>query len=592
MKTNHFQSLILACLAVLITAAFSSCNNDRKQLLETVPFDSDAVAAVDLLRLASDCQVKIEDGRLVLPPELSDFKKEISPEVSKTIARVAGAIDLKNVVIFGSASTSPIATAKVTDIEELRSLIKKYDGDKVTDASLEAYKVNGSYIVISNDEKQFWLADREKQIAQIEDYEALDAKKSICRYSGVESALMADGIAAYAVNLAAVQTMNHNYWLTGGIKVADNAIVAETSMIEADGSAVETDLLQEINTDFLRYMPSNFIGAFAFGINPESKDYAKILGEAQKLGGVPDNDVLNFVKALDGTIAFGFGPKNKQAFTSGSPADWQFLAMAHMSREKVNALTKYVASQLPGSKEGNKGLYTFNSRDVNVTYGNVDGNFAVAFGMPLDSKEENSFASVFTGKRLAGVVQTPLLNTIVNNPRLNYSVKATFELNGDTYVLTLKLVGNENPIIPTLVKDVPAFFEAFFSAVSSQSLSSLSFPAETETEEVIEVVSDNDSFNAVMSGTAGPAKIKSFNFYCDANGYISGTDMYFDTPLPIEGSYNSSTGEVSITESNGDMVTGSITGRLVRSGNNITITGTFVNYKGKTYSLNLSGSAY
>lgn len=591
MKTNHFKSLFLICLAVMLTAAFSSCNNDRKQLLETVPFDSDAVAAIDLLRLASDCQVKIEDGRLVLPPEMSDLKKEISPDVSKTIARIAGAIDLKNVVIFGSASTSPVATAKVTDIEELRSLIKKYDGDKITDASLEAYKVSGSYIVISNDEKQCWLADREKQIAQIEDYEALDAKKSICRYRGVESALMADGIAVYAVNLAALQTLNGNYWATGKFTIDDNAIVAEARVIEPDGSAVETDMLQEIDTDFLRYMPSNFIGAFAFAINPESKDYARLLGEAQKLGGMPDNEVLSYIKALDGTVAFGFGPKNKQAFTTGSPADWQFLAMGHMRQEKVNALTKYVASQLPGSKEGKKGLYTFRSGQVEMTYGNVDGNFAFAFGMPLDSKEENSFAPVFTGKRLASVIQTPLLNTIVNNPKLNYSVKATFELNNNTYVLTVKLVGNDNPIIPTLIKDVPVFFEAFSNAMSAPNLSSLNAAAEPDLEETI-AVETGDSFSAHMSGTAGTAKIKSFDFFCTDDGIITGTDMYFDTPLPIEGYYNSSTGEVSITESNGDMVTGSITGRLVRNGNNISITGTFVNYKGKSYSLNLSGNAF
>lgn len=590
MKANHFQPFLLACLTILITAAFSSCNNDRKKLLETVPFDSDAVAAVDLLRLASECQVKIEDGRLVLPPEMSEFKEEISPEISKTIARIAGAIDLKNVIIFGSVSASPVGTARVTDIEELRSLIKKYDGDKVTDASLEAYKVNGSYIVISNDEKQCWLADREKQIAQIEDFEALDAKKSICRYSGVESALMADGIAVYAVNLAAVQTMNENYWVTGKFSVDNNAIVAEAGVIEPDGGAVETDMLQEIDTDFLRYMPSNFIGAFALGINPQSKDYAKMLGEVKKLG-VGNDDIFNYVKALDGTVAFGFGPKNKEAFKSASPADWQFLAMAHMNRDKVDALTNLVATQLPGSKEGAKGLYSFKSGQVDVTYGNVDGNFALAFGMPLDSKEENSFATVFEGKRLAGVLQTPLLNTIVNNPRLNYSVKATFELNGSTYVVTLKLVGNDNPIIPTLVKDIPAFFEAFSAAVSAPGFSSLSEPAEPDLEEIIEVETD-ESFNAHMSGTAGPAKIKSFDFFCSDDGSISGTDMYFDTPLPIEGYYNSSTGEVSITESNGDMVTGSITGRLIRSGNNITITGTFVNYKGKSYSLNLSGSAF
>lgn len=590
MKTKLFHSLLLACLAIMLTAAFSSCNNDRKQLLETVPFDSDGVAAVDLLRLASDCQVKIEDGRLVLPPELSQIKESLTPEVSKTIARVAETVNLKNVVIFGSASGSPIATAKITDAEGLRSLIKKFDGEKVSGNSLEAYEVGGSYIVISGDEKQCWLADREKQIAQIEDYEAMDAKKSICRYSGVESALMADGIATYAVNLAAVQTMNQNYWVAGKVTVDNNAIVAEAKIMEPDGEGVETDMLQEIDTDFLRYMPSNFIGAFAFGINPDSKDYAKILGEVKPLAS-GNEEVFDYVKALNGTVAFGFGPKNKEAFTSASPANWQFLAMARMNRDKIESLTKLAASQLPGSKETSKGLYSFRSGEVDVTYGEVDGNFAVAFGMPLDSKEENSFTTVFEGKRLASVFQTPLLNTIVNNPKLNYSIKATFELNDDTYVLTIKLIENDNPIIPTLFNDIPEFFELFTAAPKKPDLN-VADDVVVEEIEVVEPEYPAAGFSASMRGTAGPAKIKSFDFYCAPDGSISGTDRYFDTPLPLNGYYDSSTGAVSITESNGDMITSEMNGRLVRNGNSITITGTFLNYKGKTYKLHLSGTAF
>ena len=174
------------------------------------------------------------------------------------------------------------------------------------------------------------------------------------------------------------------------------------------------------------------------------------------------DQIAPYLKALDGTIAIGIGPKDKGAFfESPNPASWQALLMAHMTQDKVNELTQMVNSLFPRSTKAANGLYKVNDGGFDMTYGNVDGYFTVTLGMEPKPDKSNSFANDFNGKPLAIVVQTPLLSSLVDDKSLDYSIKGTFELNGTATRLQINLVGTDKPILPTLVAGMPRFAEAF-----------------------------------------------------------------------------------------------------------------------------------
>ena len=102
---KHFLnpfSLTYGLLAAFIAGFFCSCSSDKDKLLETVPSDTEFVATVDMIKLAKDAGVTVEDGRLVLPDEYSFIKDQMPSDAMKEIGRVAQAVDLENIVIFGS----------------------------------------------------------------------------------------------------------------------------------------------------------------------------------------------------------------------------------------------------------------------------------------------------------------------------------------------------------------------------------------------------------------------------------------------------------------------------------------------------------
>ena len=135
--------------------------------------------------------------------------------------------------------------------------------------------------------------------------------------------------------------------------------------------------------------------------------------------------------------------------------------MARMNQSKVNELTELLRSNLPGSTEVSNGVYSFNSREFNVTYGSVDGNFAIGMGLDLKPDKQNSFTSDFTGKPMGFVFQTPMLNTIVDDPKYAFSIKLNMDYNDGVTRLQLNLVGSDKPIIPTLVSTLPEFIDSY-----------------------------------------------------------------------------------------------------------------------------------
>ncbi len=474
-KTINSFSLTLTVILCLTAGLLCSCTSNRDKLLETVPDDSEIVLTANLVKLAKDAGVTVEDGRLVLPIEYSELRKNIPTDALKDLGRAASAVDIENVVIFGSIRDNVLfITAAVTDIDELKALIRKSDMERSTENGRTVYSESESKyadcIVISENEEQMWYVPGRRYLSKIDDFEYARKKNNILRYSGLASALKAGNIVNLIIDPSALQNGFDNYWLTASINVSNNAIVAEAKAMKPDGEEYKTDTLQPVDTDFLRYMPANFIAAAAIGINGNSdwtgdisKALSSMLGYQAK--SVLD-EVMPYLKAIDGTVALGFGPKDKRAlFGSSNPADWQAVFMAKMRQDKVNDLISMANNLFPRAKKLSNGLYSISEDGATVTYGMVDGCFAVGLGTDLEPNKSNSFSGDFNGKPLAIVAQTPLLSSLVNETSLNYSIKATLQVNGTATRIEISLVGTDKPIIPTLINDMPLLGQAYYNKI-------------------------------------------------------------------------------------------------------------------------------
>lgn len=461
-KTNLLSRATL-WMAMILTLAVTSCSSDKSKLLESVPFDAEIVATVNLMELAKQSDLTVEDSRLVIPAKYPELKNSMSADNLETIGKLASAIDLESIVFFGYAKNDDFyATALVKDADKLRSVLKENGFSAKSENGMEVYENGGMSFAFEDSDNQIWFVES-RNLNRIEDFVLARNKNNILRYSGLADALTGDNIANLVIDQSILGTGMDNYWSAFSINVSNNAIVAEMKAMSPDGEVYRTDALRPVDTNFLRYIPANFICATAIGLNPQSGWVEQVGNAIEKAGGRSSAnefaEIAPYLKAIDGTIAAGFGPKNKAALMNPeSPQQWQAIVMAQMNQSKINELTELLRSNLPGSTEISNGLYSFTSQEVSFTYGSVDGNFAIGMGTDLKPDKQNSFANDFSDNPIGFVFQTPMLNTLVNNPALAYSIKINMDYkdNGMT-TLKINLVGTDQPIIPTLITTLPSF---------------------------------------------------------------------------------------------------------------------------------------
>ncbi|MDE6488599.1 MAG: DUF4836 family protein [Paramuribaculum sp.] len=455
---NHFTGIF--CLLALLLGSCSS----KDTLLESVPFDAEAVATFNFIELATESGITIENGRLALPDEYAAFRSEIPSDLLKNAGLLAEAVDLENVVFFGYINRGEtFATATVTDIDALRSLLRSLEMERDSD---NGYEVYDNRVIISPDDNQVWICDSKKPVDRIEDFKLARKKNNILRYQGLADVLTSGNMGNFVIDQSALGSGFDQYWSAGHISIENNSILLSGTSMKTDGTIIEQDgFLEPVSTDFLRYMPSNFIFASAAGIKSGSKLFASLTDAAGKnkhvLNQIPA-DVKESIRQINGTVAFGFGPKSKQSLLNpASPDQWQALLMVHLPQSTINEITENLHSSLGDGGRTENGLYRFNSREFNLVYGSVDGYLTIAAGMDVAPDNSNSFTGDFTGKKFATVFQTPVLSSIVDDPSMEFSIKAYLDLNGSASRLQISLVGTEKPIIPTLVSTIPTFIQRY-----------------------------------------------------------------------------------------------------------------------------------
>lgn len=339
----------------VLLVILASCSHEKtcEGVLSTIPSRSKAVARVDLplLLKQSGCAVAPASDAIMLSPQVEKLLGDYSAPLS-TLAAIVPAIGA-DAVYFFSADTLGVGTAltfAVTEPDRIAELLPS--------GAPEATGVDGLTACPIDADRHWTLvcADTQGWLLRAESAEAaVKCADTMRRITGEKSLASHAGVAAFLQQSAATVTA---VWRYGQLlprqdsapelacmelDINDQALDARISVMNADGSGADLTCADtELATDFLTYLPSEFI--FAAAVAPGVLPWDRL---ADIVGAVVDADRAPYLHAvaavmsqIDGPIAVGFGP------AGGAPAiadinfsTWDFFIMAHMPQTAIDNVT-------------------------------------------------------------------------------------------------------------------------------------------------------------------------------------------------------------------------------------------------------------
>lgn len=235
MKKNNLFSFATIWVTLAIATLISSCSSNKSKLLESVPFDADIIGTLNLIELASNSGVKIENSQIVLPAEYTQLKESIPADMLKMGAQWAEAVDLESVVIFGYMKSNDFyGTALIKDADKVRQLLEDNDFTSEMKNGVEIYAKGSNCFAFDDSSDQLWILEK-RRVDKLEEFALARKKNNITRYSGLAEALTDDNIANWVFDQTSLGTGLDGQWCVFGVNVKNNAIVAEGKLISTDG---------------------------------------------------------------------------------------------------------------------------------------------------------------------------------------------------------------------------------------------------------------------------------------------------------------------------------------------------------------------
>lgn len=461
-----------ACCAILLVVG--ACSQEVKtSLLDTVPSSAPVVAVADVELLLKRAGCSFDGGTVQLSPQLrkiADTPAESSSAVAASLrifADLYGAVDLSEVVFVGidpgQNSNDTFFTFMVSDkgavVAKMEALGVK---DTATEPDYQVYAGDEWTLAMHGD--QGWLISAGTDSDKARSYfTAPDRKESIGAQTGIVDFLNTDN----AINVAvSINSDNDGRRACVGVKVEDTVMGMSMQLVAPDGSVSDFAApLQEVSTDFLRYVPASYIGAAAIGFTPDF-DWSALGSLAALVGGRDVSTMMQmaipFLSKIDGTLAVAAGP------AGGAPAiadinlrTWNLMVMAHMQQADVDATLAQIAAMapqigaVPVKMESNPlGLSAWRMPDGTELYaGNVDGCLTLSNREPV-ADGENSMTDTFLSQRAAMAVNIPAGSEVVKAFNLPWGFNVSMQCGKSQIDVRFSLNGTDRSVFQALLEQI------------------------------------------------------------------------------------------------------------------------------------------
>lgn len=455
MKTTISRLISTAPLSLLLLIIAAACSPDRKELLSLVPDDIDFAITIDARRIASDAGCTMTDGKVTLPGYMEPLIRshKLPEDFAERISEINSSVDLGNIVCYGY-SNNPLTAFTITDSDIFESMLAEAESEKRDGFTI--YRLNGSRATILTKDCTGWITEARNPVKTIT--EAADKAKTapITKHPGLNDALTASNPINIIYDPSLIDSSLGEHWLTISGKIESETLLITAKAVTPDGETMTINSMQEISTDFLRYVPSDFQFAAAAGLTSGINwdGFATLIGMAAgyRSRGMVDT-LLPYLKSIDGTVAIAAGTADSDAWTDFDPEHWHLIAMVHMPQEKINQATSQVAMLLSQMRMPVKntapGRISADFDGTTYTVGNVDGYFTIA-SIPMEPVQNNSLTTSFTGKQAAAVISIPSLQPYLGS-RGTFGMNLQLAVERQETTLKINLTDTDRPILETLL---------------------------------------------------------------------------------------------------------------------------------------------
>ncbi len=410
---------MLPAVAAALVCMIWSCNSKDTALLDSVPVDSKAVAMVNAKDVLSNMGCSFEKDGL----KMSDALKSVFPfgklgqiDLS-ALSAVAKGIDIEKLVIFQpDGMRDPVMTFIVTDAAEIDNLATKGE-NKAQKSEVKGYTVyfSGKQSVLIKEDRG-WLVQMEpEKAAETVDgilESASGEGKSVGSVTALNDFMATTHAAGIVANMAGSGFGDKDSWTLADVILDGNTMGVNMKWVKSTGEEIKQDYFQEIDTDFLRYVPGDFNLVFAMGVKDGEKLAQAIQGATGMLG-FQQRAILGalipYLRQVDGTLSIAMVTPDPNA--TADIDNLKFIAMVKMPQAKVdeavsdlNAMLGTYGAKVEKSGPGYKAVL----QGTTFYLANADGNLAVAT-VPIESTRNNSLTSRVQNNDMALSVIIPSL---------------------------------------------------------------------------------------------------------------------------------------------------------------------------------------
>lgn len=460
---------LVAMLLIMLMSA--SCGGVSKGLLDTVPASSPMVSVVDLDAVLKQAGCDVSGDTFDFTPELSSLlaagERGALPVPVRLLSRLHGAVDMSHVVLFSldQSGHDNVLVADMTDRDGVINALSVVAESVPGSDELDMYCADGWSVAVASD--RMWMAagapsDLSESVMPLL---SLKGSESISGLTGISDFLNSGSTVCMALRPSALNPVavgsHTSDWSCVSVTMEDAVIGVDFCQMDGDGRLAElTHGMQEVDTDFLRYVPQSYVFAMAAGFSSDF-NWQEITSAASLVLGPLNSSYVSALAPLlskvDGTVAFAAGP------ASGAPAvanlgldTWDMMLMVHMSQSDVDSalsmLQSYGAMAGIKMKTGRDNVMEATLPDGTKVYaGNVDGYLAVS-NREFDASMSNAMTDIFLSKQAAMVMNIPAGSEIVKA----FGMPCGFDFHvqmADDYVHgRLSLNGSDRRVFQTLIE--------------------------------------------------------------------------------------------------------------------------------------------
>lgn len=463
MKFSSFRIFAALLFSSLMLA---SCSSHDNALESVIPADAQLVVNINVEKIASELNISIKDGAVVLPPELNS---SLSGQQLKSLATFAQAIDLDNcnAYMLAFSDGNPMAVASVKDAAKFQELLSANQFEKQESISgFDVYAQGSSLVIVRND--VIWVpsiqSSPEQAVEKIKTDLKLAEERSIADVECVNKHFAQENLLNLAINnswLAGEKPeKDGGVWSLTGISVKDNELVFTSANQWADASPFTVKGFTDINASVLQYVPANASMAFAAGLSNQI-DWNAMLKPMLSMANLGLGQqaqmqlAVEYLKMLDGTIMGAAAVDGPWAMdTFNSPQSLNFILMAHMDQKNLDgtlASLSALASQsgMPVADEGNN-LRSVSVNGMTIYFGATDGYLTIASRKPSPNQGNAALTANFNGKQQAFALSIPSL--AIFNPALNFGLEMRSEGTTSEGKATLAFPGSDKPVLASLIR--------------------------------------------------------------------------------------------------------------------------------------------